>query len=56
MNGAIVSRVLLETHQDVPEFLQHFKREGGALIFDEEEDPDTGGLEQVPTTVMLGRW
>ncbi|ETI27608.1 hypothetical protein G647_00057 [Cladophialophora carrionii CBS 160.54] len=38
--GPFLTKILLETHQDVPEFLQHFKPEGGTLNFDEEEDPD----------------
>ncbi|KIW73981.1 hypothetical protein PV04_02054 [Phialophora macrospora] len=42
--GPFLTKVLLETHQDVPEFLQHFKPEDGTLNFDEEEEPDTGDI------------
>ncbi|KIW25120.1 uncharacterized protein PV07_10784 [Cladophialophora immunda] len=37
--GPFLTKILLETNQDVPDFLTHFKPEGD-LNFDEEEEPD----------------
>ncbi|KIW96468.1 uncharacterized protein Z519_03537 [Cladophialophora bantiana CBS 173.52] len=41
--GPFLTKILLETNQDVPEFLAHFKPEGGDLNFDEEEGPEFEG-------------
>ncbi|KIW16052.1 hypothetical protein PV08_06103 [Exophiala spinifera] len=42
--GEFLTKILMETNQEVPDFLQHFKPEDGVLNFDEddeEEDQDT---------------
>ncbi|KAH0830925.1 hypothetical protein AYO21_06456 [Fonsecaea monophora] len=45
--GPFLTKILLETNQDIPDFLEHFKPDGGNLNFDEEEEQDfddnTGG-------------
>ncbi|EXJ78698.1 hypothetical protein A1O1_09100 [Capronia coronata CBS 617.96] len=38
--GPFLTKVLLECGQEVPDFLQQFKPEGGVLNFEEEEEPD----------------
>jgi ATP-dependent RNA helicase DDX3X len=39
--GPFLTKILMETNQEVPEFLQHFKPEDGVLNFnEEEEEPD----------------
>lgn len=39
--GPFLTKILMECGQDVPDFLQQFKPEGGILNFDEEEEqPD----------------
>lgn len=40
--GPFLTKILLETNQDVPDFLSQFKPEGGDLNFEEEEEPDFG--------------
>lgn len=39
-----LTKILLETDQAVPEFLQEFKPDDGVLNFDEEEEPDFGDV------------
>lgn len=38
--GPFLTKILLECGQEIPDFLQDFKPEGGVLNFDEEEEPD----------------
>ncbi|KAJ9608379.1 hypothetical protein H2200_007367 [Cladophialophora chaetospira] len=42
--GPFLTKILLETNQEIPEFLQHFKPDDGALNFEEEEEPDFGDV------------
>ena len=39
-----MTKILLETGQQVPEFLSHFKPEDGGLDFDAEEELDTSDV------------
>ncbi len=38
--GPYLTKILLETGQPVPHFLQQYQPEGGHLNFDEEEEPE----------------
>ncbi|KAJ9641646.1 hypothetical protein H2204_002708 [Knufia peltigerae] len=38
--GEFLAKILMETNQEVPDFLHHFKPEDGVLNFDEEEEED----------------
>ncbi|EXJ81195.1 hypothetical protein A1O3_07485 [Capronia epimyces CBS 606.96] len=38
--GPFLTKILIECGQEVPDFLQQFKPEGGVLNFEEEEEPD----------------
>jgi hypothetical protein len=41
-----LTKILLETGQQVPDFLSQFAPEDGALNFDEEEEPDFGEVTE----------
>lgn len=44
--GPFLTKILLETKQDIPEFLQHLAPEDGNLNFEEEEEPDYGDIAE----------
>ena len=47
--GPFLTKILMETNQEVPDFLEHFKPDDGVLNFDEEEeDPDMETTEGGP--------
>lgn len=49
-----LTKILMETKQPIPDFLQQYRPEDGELNFDEEEEPDTE--EYVPAAEEGDTW
>lgn len=63
--GPHLVNLLLETQQDIPDFLEHFKPEGGEAEFhddtddeaeEEETDYTTGGVSTGEAGASVGAW